>query len=352
MLTFTSGDILRANAEALVNTVNCVGVMGRGIALQFKTAFPANFKAYEAACRRTEVQPGQMLVVATGRLTNPKYIINFPTKRHWRGQSRMEDIESGLRALVSEVRDRHIRSIAVPPLGSGLGGLPWLEVRQRIIAVMSELKDTEVTVYEPNSTAHPSLAVSSKVPTMTPGRAALVLLMDGYLRGLMDPEVSLLEVHKLMYFLQEAGEPLRLQYAKAPYGPYAENLTHVLRAVEGHLVSGYSDGGDNPAKLLHLVPGAAKDSASFLEGRNETAARFRRVMELVDGWETAFGLELLATVHWVATRENAQTPEAAVAKTYAWNPRKQRFSEAQIALALHELARKHWIPDARQVAIA
>jgi O-acetyl-ADP-ribose deacetylase (regulator of RNase III) len=127
MIEYRSGDILQADAEALVNTVNCVGIMGRGIALQFKNAFPENFKVYEAACKRGEVQPGLLLVFETGTMTNPKVIINFPTKRHWRGKSRMEDIEAGLKALAEEVRKRQIRSIAVPPLGSGLGGLEWRE---------------------------------------------------------------------------------------------------------------------------------------------------------------------------------------------------------------------------------
>lgn len=149
MITFTTGDILAANADALVNTVNCVGIMGRGLALQFKNAFPENFKAYEAACRRQEVQPGRMFVFETGTMTNPKFIINFPTKRHWRGKSRMEDIEAGLQALVEEVGARDIRSIAIPPLGSGLGGLNWADVRARITATLGELQDVDVIVYEP-----------------------------------------------------------------------------------------------------------------------------------------------------------------------------------------------------------
>ena len=151
MIEFTTGDILRADAEALVNTVNCVGIMGRGIALQFKNAFPANFKAYEAACAREEVQPGKMFVFETGTLGNPKFIVNFPTKRHWRGKSRMEDIDSGLKALVEEIRNRGIRSIAIPPLGSGLGGLNWAEVRPRIEAALRGINDLHVIVFEPNS---------------------------------------------------------------------------------------------------------------------------------------------------------------------------------------------------------
>ena len=217
MINFTTGDILRADAEAIVNTVNCVGIMGRGIALQFKNAFPDNFKAYEAACDREEVQPGKMFVFETRTLTNPKFIINFPTKRHWRGKSRMEDIDSGLKALVTEIRNRGIRSIAIPPLGSGLGGLNWTDVRPRIEAALRGINDLDVVIYEPNSA--PVVTKSREVPNMTAGRAALVVLMHRYLAGLMDPFVTLIEVQKLMYFMQVAGEPLKLNTSSTIMAP-------------------------------------------------------------------------------------------------------------------------------------
>ena len=149
MLEFKTGDILAEDAEALVNTVNCVGVMGRGIALQFKNAFPDNFKAYADACKRQEVEPGRMFVFETGQLTKPRYIINFPTKRHWRGKSRMEDIDAGLRMLQEVIREKDIRSIAIPPLGSGLGGLDWSKVRPRIKQALRDFKDLHIVVFEP-----------------------------------------------------------------------------------------------------------------------------------------------------------------------------------------------------------
>jgi O-acetyl-ADP-ribose deacetylase (regulator of RNase III) len=149
MIEFKRGNILAEDAEALVNTVNCVGVVGRGIALQFKKAFPDNFDAYAVACEHGEVQPGHMFVHETGQLTNPRYIINFPTKRHWRGMSRLSDIEIGLKALVGEINTRGIRSVAVPPLGSGLGGLDWRDVRSRIEAAVAALEAVRVVVFEP-----------------------------------------------------------------------------------------------------------------------------------------------------------------------------------------------------------
>lgn len=150
MIEYKTGDLLAEDAEALVNAVNCVGIMGRGIALEFKQAWPENFKAYAAACRRHEVRPGHMFVSETDRLTAPRYIINFPTKRHWRDKSRIEDIEAGLEALVAEIRKRGIRSIAVPALGAGLGGLDWSEVRARIERAMRDLTGVRVVVFEPH----------------------------------------------------------------------------------------------------------------------------------------------------------------------------------------------------------
>lgn len=343
MIDYTTGNILQSHAEALVNTVNCVGVMGRGIALQFKNTFPRNFEAYAEACKRGEVQPGRMFVYETGFMHNPKFIINFPTKRHWRGKSRIDDIDAGLRALVEEARARGIRSIAIPPLGSGLGGLEWAQVRARIDAAMRELGDVRVTVYEPNGKRDDGKAFRPKdVPKMTPGRAALIGLMRRYLAGLLDPFVSLLEVHKLMYFMQEAGQPLQLRYVKGAYGPYAENLRHVLNAMEGHMVSGYR-GEDAPGTHLELVPGAMDEAAAFLSQDVSTREHFDRVASLVNGFESPFGLELLATVHWVATREHATDVGAVVTHTYAWNEHKRGFTPRQIELAYDTLRERHWL---------
>ncbi len=344
MIEYTGGNILHADAEALVNTVNCVGVMGRGIALQFKKAYPKNFKAYEAACQRQEVQPGRMFVYATGELANPRFIINFPTKRHWRGNSRMEDIESGLIDLVEVIRRNNIQSIAIPPLGSGLGGLEWDDVRPRIEKALAALPQVKVLLYEPKGApTSDKMQHKREAPKMTAGRAALVELMSRYLKGLLDPAVSLLEVHKLMYFLQESGEPLRLQFKAAHYGPYAENLRHVLNAIEGHLVSGYADGGDIPEKTLELVPGAEDEASQFLAHHKATRERFDTVADLVSGFESPYGLELLSTVHWVAKVGEARTVDEVTQRVYAWNDRKRQFTSRQIGLAMDVLTRKGWV---------
>lgn len=352
MIIHKQGDILRDESEAVVNTVNCVGVMGRGIALQFRNAYPENFRAYEKACNRGELQPGKMFVFETGGLTNPRFIINFPTKRHWRGNSRMEDIDSGLKALIQVVKDKGIRSLAVPPLGCGLGGLDWSMVKPAIESALGELVDVKVSIYGPGGAPCAETMVrNQKSPKMTPGRAALVELIHHYLGGLLDPFVTLLEVHKLLYFLQEAGEPLRLRFAKARYGPFAENLGHVLKAIEGHFLSGYADGGDGPGKQLTLVPGAYEEARSFLENKPSTRVHFQRVKELVTGFETPLGLELLATVHWIAKREHPESVRDLINSFHTWNEHKKGFTERQIRLAVQTLLKKHWIESPRQVEV-
>ena len=343
MAEFRKGNIFSEDAEALVNTVNCVGVMRREIALQFRKAFPENFEAYARACERGEAEPGRMFVFETGEIGHPRYIVNFPTKRHWRGKSRIEDIESGLGALVDEVRRRNIRSVAMPPLGSGLGGLDWSDVRPLIETALQALTNTHVVVFEPAGAPEArKMARESNAPRMTRGRAALVGLIDRYLRGLLDPFATLLEVHKLMYFMQVAGEPLQLDFRKGPYGPYAKNLRHVLNAIEGHFTTGYADGGDEPGKEIALLPGALERARVSLDKHDETRARFDRVANLVAGFESDFGLELLATVHWSLQHEPVRTIDALVACVHAWNERKKRFSERQIALAADRLVSMGW----------
>ncbi|MFM8222669.1 MAG: Appr-1-p processing protein, partial [Planctomycetaceae bacterium] len=190
-----------------------------------------------------------------------------------------------------------------------------------------------MVVYEPNP--HGDRPVNSRVsqaPQRTVGRAALITLMERYLRGLLDPFITRLEVLKLLYFLQHAGEPLRLRFTKGTFGPYAENLRHVLVAIEGHLISGDADGGDSPSQPLTLVPGATSKAEQFLSHHHETRVRLERVATLVEGFESSFGLELLSTVHWVHNQEPRATPEQLIARTYAWGKRKQQFSRRQIQL--------------------
>ena len=344
MITLLEGDILKANVEALVNTVNCVGVMGKGIALQFKKAFPENFREYKKICDSKELSLGKLFVFETRQITNPKYIVNFPTKNHWKGKSNLSDIETGLRELAKWIKDSQIKSIAIPPLGCGLGGLDWDDVLRQIKGALNPINNVEILIYEPKGAPKELYQLAKQdPPNMTQGRAALLGLMNEYLSALMDPFISLLEVHKLMYFMQEAGEPLKLKYTKGLYGPYAENLRHVLRRIEGHFIKGFQDSEDRPDKKIELKIEAVAKAREFLDQHNDTQIRFKKVANLVEGFETSYGMELLATVHWLAKQEGAITPEDTTTLAHKWSDKKKKFNEKHIKLAWDTLESQGWM---------
>jgi O-acetyl-ADP-ribose deacetylase (regulator of RNase III) len=345
MIHYTTGNLLEAEADALVNTVNCVGVMGKGIALQFKQAFPENYEKYRLACQHDEVRPGRMFVYRTGNLMGTKFIINFPTKQHWKGKSRIEDVDSGLDALVEVIRADRIKIIAVPPLGCGNGGLNWNVVRKLIEHKLGALTDVEVLVYEPaGAPANREMKVATKQPNMSRGRAALLGIFSKYL--IPGYELSLLEIQKLAYLLQESGEPLRLNFVKEKYGPYAETLHHVLQRIEGHFIRGYGDRSRDAS--VEVVPEAVATAMEVLTAKYPaTLQRADRVESLIEGFETPFGLELLSTVHWVLkeTPVCRDSLPATITAVHSWNQRKADiFNPAQIELAWGQLRAKGWAP--------
>lgn len=341
-----SGDLLRCDVDALVNTVNTVGVMGKGLALQFKRAYPDMFRDYERAAKAGQLALGRVQVWETGRLDGPRYVINFPTKGHWRAASRLSDVEAGLADLIRVVRELGIRSIAVPPLGCGNGGLAWSDVEPRIREAFAALPEVDVVLFAPAAPpAASAMTVTSPTPRMTPGRAALVELLTRY--GTVALECSQVEVQKLMYFLQRAGEPLRLRYAQGRYGPYADNLRSVLRDMEGHYLSGFGDGSAKvmDAEPIVVLPGASEAAGEVMAGQEATRARIERVMALIDGFESMYGLELLATVDWViADGAPADDTDAVVAAVHRWSPRKGRmFSPGHIGTAVETLRAHGWL---------
>lgn len=347
MIEIAKGNLLQAPVEALVNTVNTAGIMGRGIALQFKQAYPRMFRAYEVACKASEVQLGKMHVFDLGGLAGgPRWIINFPTKGHWRAKSRMKDIETGLADLVATIKRLGICSIAIPPLGCGNGGLDWDEVRLRIEAALAEVPTVRVFLYPPTGAPEAeAMPNRTRRPNMTMGRAALIVLIDRYLKGLLDPVVTLLELHKLMYFLQEAGQPLKLDYEARPYGPYAPTLRQVLIKLDTHYIVGYGDGEDRPTKPIQLAAGAVEEATEFLRDDADTQARMNRVASLIEGFEDPYGLELLSTVHWVMRSNPAARYDAsaAIEEVQKWSPRKkQHFKREHLMLAWERLKAQGW----------
>lgn len=342
MVRFVRGEnLLDADVDALVNTVNTKGVMGKGIALQFKRAFPGNYDAYRAACAAGDVRLGEMFVTESDCPGNPRLIINFPTKGHWKAKSRIVDIELGLRDLRRVLLVFNVSSLALPPLGCGLGGLNWSDVKRRIEAPLGDLP-IDIAVFEPGGAPDPGRMVDRRArPRMTPGRAAFVGLLARYL--MPGDSASPLEVQKLLYFLQEAGQPLQLTFTKQRYGLYADQVRHAVIAMEGHFVEGFVDG--TGSRDIRLRPDVVDEASRFLGDHPETLGRFGRVSDLIAGFETPYGLELLSTTHWVAKREGAATPERAVELVRTWSARKGNlFNPEHIEAAWKQLDAQGWLP--------
>lgn len=322
VIYYKKGNLLEANAEALVNTVNCVGVMGKGIALQFKQAYPEVFKEYAKQCKSGTIEIGRMHVVAMDSLIGTKYIINFPTKKHWKEKSKINYVKDGLLDLVRVVKELNIKSIAIPPLGCGNGGLDWSKVRSLIESVFSDLS-TDVYIYEPAGSPKPDqMTVRTKKPKMTESRALLLASMNDY--SVPGYRLSLLEIQKIAYFLQEVGEPLKLCFAKGKYGPYAENLNHVLLRMEGHFIRGYGD--RNREAEIYLLPNAADEADQYLQNDTNSEKRLSKVQEIIRGFETPYGMELLATVHWIMKEndEAQQNLDLVIEEVQNWNERKRK----------------------------
>jgi len=352
MITFTHGNLLDADAEALVNTVNTVGVMGKGIALMFKEAFPENFEAYEAACKRGDLRVGRMFVTERRQLIGPKWIINFPTKMHWRHPSKIGWIEEGLEDLKRVIVEKRIRSVALPPLGSGNGGLDWADIRPRIESALGSLSDVDVIVYEQTS-KYQNVAKRAGVEKLTPARALVAELVRRY--WILGIECTLLEIQKLAYFLERSIENLKLhnsldlRFEANKFGPYAPRLTHLLNALHGsylHCDKRLADAG--PLDVIWFED-AKKDKLTVYLSSPE-AKVYRPALEattkVIDGFESPLGMELLATVDWLVHQEGVEPLVDAVKaglRTWPGGPqaaeRKQRlFDDRLIGLALQRLA--------------
>ncbi len=353
MIEYQTGDVLKADVQALVNTVNCVGVMGKGIALQFKQKFPENFREYKKVCDRGDLEPGRLFVFDRGELfeekQEPQYVINFPTKTHWRKPSRLEYIEQGMDALVEEVQQRDIESIAIPPLGCGNGGLDWEDVGAIIERHMEALPDVRVVLYPPGHEPDADeIEVETDRPNMTPGRALVIKLLDiyqesGYRHGK-------LEVQKLAYLLQAAGQDLKLDYVASHYGPFANNLNHVLQRIEGHFIEGYGDREQDSE--IRLLDGAVEEAKGEIADDEDVEQRLARVQDVIEGFETPFGLELLTTVLWIARNDprGGDSLHQLIARFHDWNRRKRElFTPEQIQVAWDRLREQGWIGDSEPV---
>lgn len=340
MITYINKNILLSDAEALVNTVNTVGIMGKGIALQFKEKFPLNFKLYEKACRNNEVRIGKMFTTETGQLTNPKYIINFPTKKDWRGNARLEYIHEGLDDLVKTIKERNILSVTLPPLGCGNGGLDWNDVKPLMEQKLLPLADSvSIEIIEPG---HHSYARTTKAeaPPLTKPRAIVLALADTY--SVLGFDISHLEIQKLAYFMQEMGQTdLKLNYTKGAYGPYATNLKHLLVYLEGYYIKGQIRFQDmKPVDPLQLSEDKLQKVRDYLRENlsKEEKERLRLVEDFIKGFESPYGLELLSTVLWAKKDIASATSQQVIQYIHKWSDRKRELMQPeQIEIALKRI---------------
>ncbi len=342
MIDFKTGNILADKAQAIVNTVNCVGVMGKGLALQYKKAFPANFKEYKSACDSKLVTPGKMFVTRYDDILESKFIINFPTKKHWKGASKIEYIDDGLDDLIQQIKELNITSIAIPPLGAGLGGLDWELVKSRIVKAFNNLEAVKVTVYEPKgSPSSTNMLNKTKRPNMTRGRALLIKLLEFYFHKGYD--CSKIEAQKLAYFLQESGINLRLRYVAHHFGPYADNLNHVLERIDGHFIEGFGDRVNT--SQIKLIESSIGEANQFLENDTEAKSCLSSVESLIDGYETPLSMEVLATVHWVIKHERYESKNFDGIKSYIqqWSEHKASWKDSYLKKALFRLESCQWV---------
>jgi len=326
------GTLLKEDAEALVNTVNTVGVMGKGVALQFKEKFPLNYKLYRKACEKQEVVVGKMFVTQTGFLTNPKYIINFPTKQHWKGFSKLEFIETGLDDLVKVINSLEIKSIALPPLGCGNGGLQWSVVKRLITYKISVLADLKVMLFEPSDEAYRIPRERTKsAPQLTSLRALALYSLIRYKE--LGYELTVLEVQKLVYLLQRLGLKFNLEFVKQKYGPYAKNLQFVLNDLDGYYLNGMKHNNATPFDKLTINPekiGVVKDYVEHNCTRDERN-KMQILNQLIEGFESPLGMELLATIDMLLDKNKSlQFDENAIFDEIKnWNVRKARLMKPE-----------------------
>jgi len=351
MIFYTTGNLLEADAEALVNTVNSVGVMGKGIALMFKEAFPRNFKEYRAACEEGRVDVGRMFITERRALVGPRWIINFPTKQHWKGKTRPEWIEAGLEDLRRQIEEREIRSIALPPLGCGYGGLDWADVRPMVEAALGDLQGVTVIVYEPTR-EYQNVSKRAGVEKLTPARALVAELVRRY--WVLGIECSMLEIQKLAWFLERqinrAGiaNPLDLRFQADRYGPYADRLRHLLDNLDGSYLRCEVRVPDaKPTDLVAFNDEKKDFVAAYLKSEaKEYLGALERVSQIIDGFESPLGMELLATVDWLLSEQTCEpTVDSVQHALRSWpggaqaGQRKLKlFDDRMLGLALERLA--------------
>lgn len=323
MIRFLKGNLLESSAEALVNTVNTVGVMGKGIALQFKNQFPNNYKIYLKACKNQEFNIGDLLVTEeVSLLGGKKIIINFPTKTDWRKPSEYSYIEKGVVELKKVIQERNIKSIAIPPLGAGNGGLEWSPIRRMMEYYLKDLP-ADIFIYEPNNAIEEIL--KKERVKLTPARAMLLSVLFELVKN--GEFVSEFAAEKIAYFLQRFGakDSFKLEFSPNFYGPYSGKVKHVLYYLNGSYITGYSSKDKKPFEEIGLKFNTENEVIDFLN-----QAENKKYKEIVDntkmflkGFYSSFGLELLSTIDFIIVNRNSTTEDEISQELHNWSNRKK-----------------------------
>lgn len=339
-MEFKIGNLLEADTEALVNTVNTVGVMGKGIALQFKERFPHNFKVYADACKRKLMKPGTMLTVKEHTFNGDQWIINFPTKTEWFKKSQYSFIEEGLKDLARVIEEKKIKSIAIPPLGCGNGGLKWDKVKSLMEQYLGNLTDVEIIIFEPNEAVKEILQKEAvkKDAELSPGRAMLLYALYRYEK--LGEVASIFAANKLAYFLQQSGENLKLQFVPYTYGPYAQAVEKVLYALNGQYLTGLEQMKARPFEPLKLDWDKFSEVERYVKSSLSTDQRQRLddLFDVIDGFESTLSLEILASIHFLLSKDSKLTEPQLLQQIQSWNDRKKNVIKKEyISIALNHL---------------
>ena len=342
MIKYTTGDMLSAETEALVNTVNTVGVMGKGIALQFKDQYPNNFAAYHAACKAKQVEVGKMFVFEEQPMIgDKKIIINFPTKKDWKHKSKIEYVESGLKDLAKVIEERRIKSIAMPPLGCGNGGLDWGGVKVLIEKYLSGLTDVDIIVYEPNAAVREILIKQdgNRDVKLTDARAMLMYAMY-YYESLGEP-VSLFVANKLAYFYQRLGEPefRRLRFDARRYGPYSQGVSHLVHSLNGTYIRGTEQMTNKAFDPIELRYDKLSEISGYVRKMtDDKQRRIKNLIKLISGFESTLALEVLASVDYIRKEKRSISKENTITAVQNWSERKRDlFKPEYIRIAYDRL---------------
>jgi O-acetyl-ADP-ribose deacetylase (regulator of RNase III) len=341
-MKFLKGNLLDAKTQALVNTVNTVGIMGKGVALQFKETFPENYRAYFESCKRKELKPGKLLVVKENLINEEKIIINFPTKTEWFKKSQYTYIEEGLKELVKLISEYKINSIAIPPLGCGNGGLKWEKVKQLIEKYLSGLKEVDIQIYEPNDEIKEMLKKQELQEEIRLTSARAMLLYSMFYYESLGENSSLFVANKLSYFLKRLGEKSfsKVKFTASHYGPYSVQIEHMLHLVNGKYIKGLEQMNTKPFETIELQYDRAFEISEFVKFKlsSEQNQILKNLIKLIDGFQSALSLEILATVDFIRKDMPNAKKKDVINKIKKWSYRKQElFKEKYIDIALKHL---------------